>query len=207
MILEKSDLLDSRIDELEYCVFDIETTGVRPFDGDRIVEIGAVKIKPGLKVDYKNKFHLLVNPGMHIPDNSVSIHGITDKDVENAPDECLAFYKFLEYARGCILVAHNAKKDMNFLKCIMKDYSISNPFDFVIDTLTLSRKINIYNRYHNLDALMEQYNVKLNSPYKRHRALFDAELTSVVFRLMLKKLLAKRMFTLMELLIYLEDRN
>ncbi|MGA1862404.1 3'-5' exonuclease [Deferribacter thermophilus] len=206
MILEYAELLDKKIDEIEYCVFDIESTGVNPFDGDRIVEIGAVKIKKGFAIDRKNKFHILVNPGIPIPDKAKNIHGITDDDVVNAPDECEAYYKFIEYSKGCVPVAHNAKKDMAFLRRISKEYMIREPFDFILDTLTISRKVNLLDKYHNLDALIEKYNVKIKSNFKRHRALYDAEATSVVFKIMMNWINENYKFSLIELFQFLDMR-
>lgn len=204
MILEYAELLDKKINEVEYCVFDIESTGINPFDGDRIVEIGAVKIKPGFVIDYKNKFHLLVNPGIPIPEGSQKIHGITDEDIANAPDECEAYYNFIEFAKGCIPVAHNARKDMAFLRRISKEYLIDEPFEFVLDTLALSKKVNVLSRYHNLDALIEKYNVRIKSNYKRHRALYDAEATSVIFKIMMNDIYNKYRFSLIELFQFLD---
>lgn len=205
--LDKStvEILDTPLNKLSYVVFDLETTGTHPEAGDKIVEIGAVKINPGFRIQ-ETKFHTLVNPEVKIPKSSTKIHGITDEKVDNAPNICVALYDFIDFTKNSVLVAHNAGKDFSFLKSEMKDYSMRNPFRFVLDTLKLSRIMNPHVGRHNLDDITEMYNIKINGPYQRHRALYDAEATSVFFRILMKRIFKKTCFTLIDLQNLINER-
>ncbi len=200
-----TEVLDSPLNKLTYVVFDLETTGTSPEEGDKIIEIGAVKIAPGFRIQ-RSKFHTLVNPGITIPESSTKIHGITDENVQNAPDVCVAIYDFIDFARGSVIVAHNAKKDLSFLKNEMKDYSIRNPFTFTLDTLKLSRIVNPSASKHNLDYITDMYNINVTNSYKRHRALYDAEVTAVYFRILMKRIFKETCFTLIDLENFINNR-
>jgi len=95
----------------DFVVFDIETTGFSPVH-NRIIEIGAVKVSGGKVTE---RFSTLVNPQVPIPFEIEKLTGIRDDMVQDAPliDEILP--QFLEFARGCVLVAHNAGFDMSFI--------------------------------------------------------------------------------------------
>lgn len=199
-------LLDKPLNEIEYVVFDLETTGIFPERGDRIIEIGAVKINYNFKMS-KTKFHRLIKTTKTISDSSFEIHKITERELKKGEDECVAIYDFIDFARGTVLVAHNASKDMAFLKHSLKDYFVENPFDIVIDTYTLSKKIDPTAAGHGLDAIIERYGLKSRSGFKRHRALYDAEVTALFFKFAAKKLFKTQCFTLFELTDFLDRRK
>lgn len=199
------EILDTPLNKLSYVVFDLETTGTNPEEGDKIVEIGAVKIAPGFRIQ-RSKFHTLVNPEITIPESSTKIHGITNEKISDAPDICIALYDFIDFAKNSIIVAHDARKDFAFLKSEMKDYSISNPFRFVLDTLKLSKIMNPTASKHNLDNITEMYNIRIKGPYQRHRALYDAEATSVFFRILMKRIFRETCFTLIDLENLINER-
>ena len=95
-----------------FTVFDVETTGMSPVR-DRIVEIGAVRVD---RDGVWTRFETLVNPGMPIPYQVTRVHGIDDRMVAGAPSFSDAAYRFLDFARGSKLVAHNARFDLSFLQ-------------------------------------------------------------------------------------------
>lgn len=197
--------LDTPLNELSYVVFDLETTGTQPEYGDKIIEIGAVQINPGFRI-VNSKFHTLVNPFVEIPKSSTEIHGITNEKVNSAPDVCTAIYDFIDFAKGSVLVAHDAGKDFSFLKSEMRDYRISNPFKFLLDTLRLSRIVNPASKAHSLDYITDSYNIRINGPYKRHRALYDAEVTAVFFRILMHRIFENFCFTLIELENFIDKK-
>jgi len=199
-------LLDRPLNEVEYVVFDLETTGIFPERGDRIIEIGAIKINNNFKIS-KTKFHRLIKTTQTVSDSSFEIHKITENELKNGEEECVAIYDFIDFARGSVLVAHDASKDMAFLKHSLKDYFVENPFDIVIDTLSLSKKIAPLAAGHSLDAIIERYNLKGRSGFKRHRALYDAEVTALFFRFAAKKLFKTQCFSLFELTEFLDRRK
>ena len=119
-----------------YCVFDIETTG---FDSkaDGITEIAVCKVKNGEIIDEYTTF---VNPEKHIPIEVQELTHITDEMVENAPTVEKMLPEFLEFTKGCVLVAHNAHFDTSFIKAKCDKLKLEfNPY--VIDTLEMSREM------------------------------------------------------------------
>jgi DNA polymerase III epsilon subunit family exonuclease len=197
-------ILDKPLNEIEYVVFDLETTGTSVLNGDEIIEIGAVRIRNNFNIDRKNIFQRLVKPSTDISEKSKRIHGISFEQLSSSKDICEVLYDFIEYSSGAVLVAHDAPKDMLFIKSALREYGMSNPFELIVDTLKMSKKTNIYNKSHSLDTLIEQFKINPNLGYKRHRALYDAEATAVLFVNIIKKIQAEYCFTLIELLEYLK---
>ena len=100
------------IKDTEFVVFDVETTGLSTVDGDRIIEIAAMKIKDGKVVD---KFYSLVNPNRLIPSQATRINNITDDMVEKAPTASEVLPKMLTFISSSCVAGHNVRFDLNFL--------------------------------------------------------------------------------------------
>ncbi len=166
---ETCDLLNNR----DVVVFDLETTGLDQAR-DRIIEIGAVKLVKGEIVSY---YSTMVDPKMLIPPAASSVNNIYDKDVADAPyiEDCLP--DFMDYCKGCVIVAHNAGFDVGFVKreCTSLGLSFDN---MVYDSLQLAQKaFPGFGRY-NLGFLCKKLGIELNNA---HRAYFDAEATARLF--------------------------
>jgi len=167
---------DKTIDS-DYVVFDIETTGLNN-ETEKITEIGAVKISGGVVTDRWSSF---VNPEKPIPENIVKITNITDEMVKDAPKIEDALPDFLEFSKGCVLVAHNAAFDTGFIKSEAKRLGLN--YDFLsIDTMTLARCMFPELKNHRLDTLTKHLKVLLEG---HHRAVNDAKATADVFLKML----------------------
>lgn len=156
-------------------VFDIETTGLDPARGHRIIEIAGVRIENGA-IQEENSFVSFVNPERSIPLEARQVNKISDDDVKSAPliDEVLP--KFLNFARGSLLFAHNAEFDYGFLaheKQFCWGY-VDLPECFC--TMRLSQSIFSTEFRHNLDVLIKKFN--LQAPPDRHRALADTIVTA-----------------------------
>ncbi len=178
-----------------YVVFDLETTGLDPKDGNSIIEIGAVRVKNNKIID---RFDELINPNVKLSDEIIRITNITDDMLIGKDSEESVTKKFINWIGDDILVAHNAKFDLSFIKMAYFKYSLGK-FNFnVIDTLGLSRFLDPQEKYHNLTILMERYNINWDEN-KHHRADYDAEGTSMVLYEMLKKLESQNITTLEEL--------
>ncbi len=98
---------------MTFCVVDLETTGGSAAAGSMITEIGAVKVRGG---EVLGEFQTLVNPHTAIPPFIAVLTGITNSMVSDAPTIDSALPAFLEFAAGCVLVAHNAPFDVGFLR-------------------------------------------------------------------------------------------
>lgn len=176
----------AHLDALSYVVFDTETTGLLPDQGDEIVQIAAVRIVAGKRVKSET-FDLLVDPGRPIPPAATAIHGVTDAMVAGAPRILEAVERFHRFAEGAVLVAHNAPFDMEFL--YRREGQIGRTFaNPVLDTVSLSAVVFGGWEEHSLDALTGRLGVDLPEDL-RHTALGDAVATAEAF-LALKTILA-----------------
>lgn len=169
----------------EYVVFDLETTGLSPWAGDEIVEIGAMKIF-GDDLDVENAFHSLVRPRRPISPEASKVNGITNEMVADAPTFSEVFPRFLEFVGGAHLVAQNAKFDMSFLVKHMVETAMRKELE-VYDTVVFSRRCFPSENRHNLDAICNRLGLQVDSD-KRHRSIEDVRLTGLAFIKMRERL-------------------
>jgi DNA polymerase III subunit epsilon len=132
------DELGRPLREATFCVVDLETTGGSASAGAGITEIGAVKVRAGEVV---GEFQTLVNPQTSIPAFIAVLTGITDGMVARAPTVAEALPAFLEFARGSVLVAHNAPFDVGFLRHYAEELALGWPTFEVVDTARLARRV------------------------------------------------------------------
>lgn len=163
-----------------FVVFDIETTGLSS-EKNNITEIGAVKVSDGKIVDTWSTF---VNPGEKIPPEITDLTGITDSMVADAPKIGEILGDFLQFCEGSVLVAHNAKFDVGFIKTACKRNNIEFNLTW-LDTLLLARCLYPDLPKHTLDFLSKHLNVLLEN---HHRAVDDAKATADIFVKMLNEL-------------------
>ena len=156
-------------------VFDLETTGLSPSYGDRITEIGAVKLS-GNKLC--GVFQTLVNPERKIPDKIVEITGITNEMVCDKPTISQVLPLFVNFIGEDILVAHNAKFDTSFLRYELKECGINKNFETYC-TLLNSRKEVKTSANFKLSTLKNHFNLKPMGAM--HRALSDAYVTAQLY--------------------------
>ncbi len=164
-------------------VFDVETTGLDPRRGHRIIEIAGVRVEDG-KVLKDVHFVSMVNPERGIPWEAKQVNKISDEDVKGAPTIDLVLPQFLEFAAGTTLVAHNATFDVGFLESEKQYCWGYTDLPECLCTLTLSR--NLYPREfrHSLDVLCARFG--LIATVSRHRALTDVLLTAEALTKMLE---------------------
>ncbi|WP_341891057.1 exonuclease domain-containing protein [Variovorax sp. YR752] len=183
---QSRELADRSLAELAYTVFDTETTGLNPGEGDEILQIGAARIVAG-KLRREDVFEQLIDPRRDIPEASIPIHGITPDMVAGAPTIAEVLPAFHAFAQDTVLVAHNAAFDMRFLE--LKQAATGVVFDQpVLDTLLLSAVVHPQQESHRLEAIAERLGVNVLG---RHTAVGDAMVTAEIF-LKLVPLLAER---------------
>lgn len=158
-------------------VFDVETTGLDPKRGHRIIEIGAVRVEGGI-IDQTKPFSSLVNPECPIPPDAKRIHRISDDAVRDAPTIMTVLPDFLVFAKGSTLVAHNAAFDMGFLEVEKECCWGYVDLPPCLCTMILSQSLFHTAFRHGLDALCERFSLPL--PPDRHRAMADVLLTAQV---------------------------
>lgn len=164
---------------LREIVFDTETTGLSPQEGDKLVEIGAVELINHIPTG--RTYHQYINPERDVPEEVVKVHGLTYDFLKNYPKLHEIAKDFIDFVGDDgILVAHNASFDINFINYEFKHKGFPvYPQDRVIDTLEIARA-KFPGARNNLDALCRRFNID-NSARTKHGALLDAELLSEVY--------------------------
>ena len=166
-------------------VLDTETTGIDPKEGHRIIEIGCVEVVNRRLTG--NHFHVYINPGRHIEQEAIEVHGITNEFLADKPTFSKVAQEFVSSIKGAQLVIHNAPFDVGFMdhefgmEASTKGV-ITNQICDVLDTLTLARQMHPGQK-NNLDALCKRYGID-NSHRTLHGALLDAEILADVYLLM-----------------------
>ena len=160
-------------------VLDTETTGIKPSEGHRIIEVGAVEILN--REITSTEFHKYLQPNRKVGE-SVNIHGITDKFLINKPQFSQISNDLLSFIEGTTLVIHNAPFDLGFLNNELKIIGIKKTIEDtcnIIDTLELSR-LQRPGTMHNLDALCRRFGIDTSARII-HGALLDAQILAQVY--------------------------
>lgn len=169
-------------------VLDFETTGMSPGQGDRAIEIGAVKVAAGQVVD---RFQGLMNPGLRVSAFIEGLTGISNEMLAAAPDCAEVMDEFADFIAGHDLVAHNASFDRRFLDAellrIGRDYS----GEFACSMLA-ARRVYRDAPDHKLGTLVAWKRIPNDGTF--HRALADAEMTAGLWLGMLRDITARHEF-------------
>jgi DNA polymerase-3 subunit epsilon len=164
-------------------ILDTETTGLKPEEGHKIIELAAVEM-----IDYKltgNNLHLYFNPERVIDAEATKIHGITNEAVADKPKIKEVVNQIIEFVKDSELIIHNAKFDMAFLNHefnLLQDTNIKEFSAYVsgvIDTLIIARQ-KFPGAKNSLDALCDRFNVD-RSNRDFHGALIDCNLLAQVY--------------------------
>jgi len=153
------------LEACRWAVVDVETTGVRAFRGDRIMEIAVVML------DGTVAFHSLVNPGIPIPQFVAGLTGIDARTVRDAPTFDAIVDRLLTALEGCVFVAHNARFDWAFVSTEIERATgllLQGPR---VCTVRLARKLLPDLPRRNLDTVSYHFGIEIEG---RHRATGDA---------------------------------
>jgi DNA polymerase III subunit epsilon len=161
----------------DFVIFDVETTGLSPAYGDRVVEIAALRIR-----DFKPvaKFHSLVDPEREISYGAYLVNGITQEMLSGAPQGFEVFPDFLRFADDACLVGHNVRFDLNFLTYELSRLDLSlERTTHIIDTMRMARRFLPHLGRYSLLWVSQALGIDMK---QQHRALADVELTFEVFK-------------------------
>lgn len=177
------DDIGTPLSDVTFVVVDLETTGAAP-GASAITEVGAVKVRGG---EVLGEFQTLVDPGGPVPAQIQVLTGITTAMVVGAPRIGSVLPSFLEFARGAVLVAHNAPFDVGFLKAAAAETGHAWPGFPVVDTVRLARRVVTRDEApnHKLSTLAALFHATTTP---EHRALADARATVDVLHALLSRL-------------------
>ncbi len=174
-------MLSQNPSEVYFAFLDVETTGLDPVSGDKICEIAVIKTIDGQVAD---EFVTIVNPGRNIPERAISIHGITQVMVNRAPLFRDIAKDLLDFLNDTVIVAHNAKFDLEFLRSELKNLNQPLPENEVIDTLGIARRYYSFPS-NSLGEIARYIGLPID---EEHRALADVTTTKDIFEYFLKDL-------------------
>ena len=157
-----------------FCAFDTETTGLS-YKKDKIIELGAVRFDKSGVLDVYDSF---VHIDFALPPIITQITHITDSMLVDAPDIQKVMRDFEEFSKGCVLIAHNAQFDWNFVNAERTALGMKELKNKAIDTLDLARWAYPVNKKYNLQYLASGMKIDVHAA---HRANDDARVCMEVF--------------------------
>ena len=160
-------------------ILDFETTGLSPNNGDRAIEIGAVKLEGGVVTE---RFQELMNPGRRVSAFIEDYTGITNEMLNKAAPCDEVMERFADFIQGQNLVAHNASFDKRFLDSELQRISSSYDGQFTC-SLLVSRRLYQAAPNHKLGTLVNYKGIASKGSF--HRALYDSEMTAKLWLAML----------------------
>src|SRR5258706_11393537 len=170
------------ISNARFAFLDLETTGLSPWFGDRICEVGIV-VTEGKRI--KEQVQQLVNPERPLSPGAASTNGLTDDDLESAPLFAEIADEVLGWLKGAVVVCHNAQFDIQFLDSELKRLGREEiQFSNVVDTLLLARQYYEFPSY-SLQSIAESFQLPLTI---KHRALDGALASRSIFFAMMEQL-------------------
>lgn len=163
--------------QTEYVVFDVETTGLSPKEGDRIIEIAAIRLQDMKVVDH---FESFVNPGRDIPEQAQKVNNITPEMVAKAPMAKEVLPQFIDFVGGACLCGQNVKFDLEFVCCeaALAGHKLREETS-AVDTIKMAKYFMPHLGSFRLSRLAQAFGVKVQTS---HRALADVYVTAEIFR-------------------------
>lgn len=195
----KESIMDQSLRDMEVVVFDLETTGFYPNNGDEILSIGAITLK-GEELLTDRSFYSLVNPKRKVPKHIVELTGITNHMAENAPDLMQVLHDFMEFVGKRMLIAHASGHDKQFLNAALWRTSKVNMNHRVLDTMMVAKWLEPKLEGYSLDELLENSGIEIT---QRHHALEDSIMTAKLWLNYLRRILSRNILTLGDLYAYL----
>src|SRR6202165_698673 len=159
-------------------VLDTETTGLDPYQGHRLIEVGCIELLN--RIPSGQTFHRYVNPERDVPPEAFAIHGLSGDFLKDKPFFAEVADELIAFIGDAPLVAHNASFDLNFINAELERAGrAAIARDRIVDTLLLARRKHPGSP-NRLDDLCARYSID-NSRRAKHGALLDAEILAEVY--------------------------
>ncbi len=160
---------NTQMKNITFVIFDTETTGFSPIN-DRVIEIGAVKVRDGKKLDERT---WLLNPQRSIPWYVEKVHHISADMLKDKPTFAEAYPEFLEFIDGSVLIAHNAPFDIRMMSAEAHRAGMPAPKNAVLDSLYIFRNWYPELKSHQLGDIIDFLNISTDDMHA-HRATDDS---------------------------------
>ncbi|OEH93337.1 3'-5' exonuclease [Bacillus solimangrovi] len=183
--LDESQPLNTPLEQLNFTVYDTETTGFQVATTDRMIEIGAVNMK-GMEVLDKDTFQIYVDPNRTIPNHITELTGITNEKVEGACKSLYGieqFFDFVQKNESVALVGHYVEFDLMVLKHELRREKLNFKKPHAIDTLDLIGFLAPAWDMRELERYAMAFGTRI---YERHSAIGDALTTAYLFSELLR---------------------
>ena len=173
MAKDKSKHIELLKNTRKFVVFDLETTGFSPEKGDKIIEIGAVKIYDDEIID---EFSVLINPEINIPKHITAITGINTGMIKNKQSYTEVLPDFCDFIEDIPLAAHNASFDMKFLNFYLSNINMPIKTRY-LDTIAITKYFYPNLKNYQLKTVHEFFGL---TDFTHHRALDDSMVTAKI---------------------------
>lgn len=177
-----NDLLNTPLRDLEFTVLDFETTGLYPFNGDRIVEVGMVRANSARILKTLTS---LINPKRSIPETVSKINHITDEMVKEAPFIEAKIEQIVDFMKNSVVVAQNLNFDISFLNYQLQSMGRPRIDLWMVDTLKVAKVLLPHLERFSLEHITKELKIKNK---ESHRALADTEATAKVLHAFIRRL-------------------
>ena len=177
-----NDLLNTPLQDLEFTVLDFETTGLYPFNGDRIVEVGMVRANSARIL---KTFTSLINPKRNIPEVVSRINHITDDMVKDSPFIEAKIDLMMDFMKNSVVVAQNLNFDISFLNYQLQSMGRPKIDLWMVDTLKVAKVLLPHLERFSLEHITKELKIKNK---ESHRALADTEATTKVLHAFIKRM-------------------
>ena len=158
-------------------ILDTETTGLRPGEGHKIIEIAAIEIVDFIPTG--KTYHQYLNPERDVPQVSTDVHGITSEFLYDKPTFNTIADEFIEFVQNDTIVAHNIDFDIGFINYELQTCGKPSLINKKVDTVTIARE-KFPGQGVSLDALCKRFSID-NTLREKHSATLDAELLAKVY--------------------------
>ena len=158
-------------------ILDTETTGLRPGEGHKIIEIAAIEIVDFIPTG--KTYHQYINPERDVPQASTDVHGITSNFLYDKPTFNKIADEFIEFVQNDTIVAHNVDFDIGFINYELQNCGKRSLQNKKVDTVTIARE-KFPGQGVSLDALCKRFAID-NTQREKHSATLDAELLAKVY--------------------------
>jgi DNA polymerase-3 subunit epsilon len=195
----KTEIFDTPLKEIEFTVFDLETTGFFINQGDEIISFGAVHVN-GDTILEEETFHQIVNPQREIPAHIEELTGITNEIAKSSAGLIDGLQRFFQFVQKRVLIAHGTGHDKQFLNNALWKTSKTSLTHRVLDTMMIAKWLEPGRTDFELDRLLEKYDIPIAN---RHHALEDSIMTAKLWCAFVRMMEERKVLTMGDLYAHL----